>query len=158
MKLFAVIFFMSVSYNLFAQEPVFVRVYNLTGQKIYRGNVLMVTDTSLQLKGKPETIIIPVRKIGSIKTKRSPGNNILIGSLAGAAAGAAMGIATADPDELFGYTSGEGAGAGILLGAPVGAAVGGLTALFKNSNTYLIEGDVTKWKAFQTTITRNNVK
>jgi hypothetical protein len=34
------------------------------------------------------------------------------------------------------------------LGTP-GAAIGGLTILFKKSNTYSINGDSTKWKKFQ---------
>jgi hypothetical protein len=43
--------------------------------------VLSVTDTSLSLKEK--NVIFPVSTIGSIRTKHSAGNNILIGSVIG---------------------------------------------------------------------------
>src|SRR6187431_1384639 len=100
MKLFCLICLISLNSSLYAQKSIFVRVYNLTGQKIYRGNILMVTDTSLQLKGKSEPVNIPVRTIGSILTKHSHGNNILIGSIIGASSAAILGAATADPDAL----------------------------------------------------------
>ena len=118
----------------------------------------MVTDSSLQLKVKSTPIDIPVQKIGSIKTKRSAGHNILIGSIAGASSMAIFGAATADPDEFLGYTAGEGAAAGILIGAPPGAVIGGITALFKNSRTYLIDGDIMKWKAFQKSISETDAR
>ena len=118
MKLFYLILLISLNYNLSAQKSTFVRVYNLTGQKIYKGDVLIVTDSSLQLKVKSTPMNIPVRDIGSIKTKRSAGNNIVIGAIAGASSMAIVGVVTADPEEFLGYTAGEGAAAGLLLGAP----------------------------------------
>ena len=118
MKLFYLILLISFSYKLSAQKSTFVRVYNLTGHKIYKGDVLMVTDSSLQLKVKSTPINIPVRDIGSIKTKRSAGNNILIGAITGASSMAIVGVVSADPDEFLGYTAGEGAAVGLLLGAP----------------------------------------
>jgi hypothetical protein len=33
-------------------------------------------------------------------------------------------------------------------GAAMGAAMGGIKTLFKNSSTYIIDGDLVKWKAF----------
>ena len=62
---------------------------------------------------------------------------------------AILGVASAEPDAMiFGYSAGEGAAVGVLLGAPAGAVIGGITALFKNSSTYIIDGDLVKWKAF----------
>jgi hypothetical protein len=158
MKLFYLILFISFSYKLSAQKSTFVRVYNLTGQKIYKGDVLMVTDSSLQLKVKSTPINIPVRDIGSIKTKRSAGHNILIGSIAGASSMAIVGVVTADPEEFLGYTAGEGFAAGLLLGAPPGAVIGGITALLKKSLTYLIDGDIMKWKVFQKSISETDAR
>lgn len=43
---------------------------------------------------------------------------------------------------------GEGAAMGGILGAPAGAAMGGIKTLFKNSSPYIIDGDLVKWKAF----------
>jgi hypothetical protein len=158
MKLFYLILLISLNYKLSAQKSTFVRVYNLTGQKIYKGDVLMVTDSSLQLKGKSTPMNIPVRDIGSIKTKRSAGHNILIGSIAGASSMAIFGAATADPDEFLGYTAGEGIAAGILIGAPPGVIIGGISALFKNPDTYLIDGDILKWKVFQKSISETDAR
>jgi len=61
---------------------------------------------------------------------------------------AILGTASADPEAFLGWTAGEGVVLGVILGAPAGAAIGGITALFKNSSTYIIDGDLVKWKAF----------
>jgi hypothetical protein len=159
MKTLTLMFLISISYNMYAQKSIFVRVFDLSGKKINKGHVFTVTDTSLQLKGKSVPVNIPVRSIGFIKTKHSAGNNVLIGSIVGVSSLAILGVASAEPDaEIAGYTALEGAGAGAIVGLPVGAVIGGLTSLFKNSKSYLINGDVTKWKAFQLTVTGNNVK
>src|SRR4051794_31973998 len=106
MKKFTFIFFTSLSCSVCAQKSIFVRVYDFAGEKINTGHLLAVTDTSLQLKGEP--VDIPVRNIGFIKTKRSAGNNVLVGSVIGAFTGAVVGAVTGDPDPGFmKYTPGE---------------------------------------------------
>jgi len=75
-------------------KKIFVRVYNLKGNKIGKGKILSFSDDAL-----------------------------ISSSLA--------------------------TGSGILMGA-TGAAVGGLTALFKKVETYSIDGDAGKWTSFQT--------
>ncbi len=152
---FAIALLLSISIS--AQERaekanVFVRVYDLQGKKISKGNILSISDTLLQLKGKREPIKIAARSIGFIKTKHSGGNNILIGGVSGGAFMAILGIATADPDEFLGYTAAEGAALGVFLGAPIGVAIGGITALLKNSRSYEINGDALKLKEFKETI------
>lgn len=136
--------------NGFENTNLFVRVYDLQGNKIGKGKILSISETSLQLNRKGESVKIPVSSIGSIKTKRSAGNNVLIGAVTGATTMAILGAATAEPDAwIFGYTAAEGATAGALGGALVGAAIGGITILFKNSKSYEINGDKAKWKAFK---------
>lgn len=153
---FAIALILSININ--AQEGtekanVFVRVYDLQGKKISKGNILSISDTLLQLKGKREPMKITARSIGLIKTKHSGGNNVLIGAVSGATFLAILGAASADPDAMFlGYSTGEGAAMGVLLGAPTGAAIGGITTLFKNSKSYKINGDELKWKEFKETI------
>lgn len=156
MKLLISLFFILSAYGISAQGPGFVRVYNLKGQKINKGQVAVVTDTSLQLQKEDTLVTIPVTYIGSIKTKRSAGNNLLTGAIIGASAMAIIGAVTADPNEWVGWTAGEGAAGGAIIGLPLGAAIGGISILFKNSKTYLINGDTTKWKAFQSAVTTNN--
>jgi hypothetical protein len=136
--------------NRFENTNVFVRVYDSLGKKISKGKILSISDTSLQLNRKGESLEILVSSIATIKTKRSAGNNVLVGATIGATSMAILGAATADPDAwILGYTAGEGAGAGALLGGTAGAAIGGITILFKNSKSYEINGDMEKWKAFK---------
>ncbi len=154
MKNLILVITLILSINVCAQNGlentnVFVRVYDLQGKKISKGKILSISETSLQLNRKGESMNIPVESIGSIKTKRSAGNNVLFGAATGATTMAILGAATADPDAwIFGYTAGEGAATGALLGGTAGAAIGGITILFKNSKSYEINGDKVKLKAF----------
>lgn len=158
MKLFTILFAFLFSCSAYAQPSIFVRVYDLNGKKIHAGHVLAVTDSSIQLKAN-EIRTIDVREIGYIKTKRSAANNLVIGSLIGATAFAIAGAASAEPDAiLLPYSAGEGAILGTFLGLPFGAAVGGLTIPFKKSKTYLISGDLIKWKIFQSVISNKSNK
>ena len=87
---------------------VFLRVYNLEGKKISKGSVIFINDTLLALKNSSDKTAISMKDIGYIKTKRSAGHNILIGSAIGTATGAILGAASADPDAwIFGYTAAE---------------------------------------------------
>lgn len=156
-KLKLVMLFLTLSFNnvVFTQnkiisENLFVRVYNLQGEKINKGKIISVSDTLLKLKGNSKIVEINVKDIGLIITKHSAGNNVLVGSLIGVATGALIGAASANPDDfLLPVTAGEGALIGVIFGAPVGAGIGGLTSLFKKSKTFIISGDNSKWKLFQ---------
>lgn len=127
----------------------FVRVFDLQGKKIGKGKILKVTETSLQLIRQGNTKEFMFADIGKIKTKRSGGNNVLVGAATGATAFAIVGIATADPDAwIFAYNRGQGALSGAIFGGMAGSALGGISILFKNSKSYAINGDQEKWKAF----------
>jgi hypothetical protein len=152
MKILAFLFIVVLAHQASAQKPIFIRVYDLKGNKISKGRVAAVTDTSLQLKENPA--IIPVNTIGSVRTKHSAGNNTLIGSVIGASTMAILGAASGGSDSY--YNSSAGAAAGALVGLPIGAAVGGITVLFKNSKTYLINGDSTRWKEFRAATREGN--
>jgi outer membrane lipoprotein SlyB len=137
-------------------KQMFVRIYNLEGKKINKGKVIAVTDSTLQLNRMKGVERINLKDIGMVKTKRSAGNNVLMGSAIGATSMAILGAASADPDAwIFSYSAGEGAAAGAFLGGTAGAAIGGITILFKNSKTFLINGDIEKWKAFQEMISKH---
>ena len=136
--------------NQIENTNIFVRVYDFQGKKIGKGKILSISETSLQLYSKGESVNVMADGIGSIKTKHSAGNNVLMGTAVGATSMALLGAVTADPDAwLFGYTAGEGAAVGALLGGTAGAAIGGITILFKNSKSYEINGEIEKWKAFK---------
>jgi len=129
----------------------FIRVYNLEGNKMNKGRVLGVNDTILQLQGKKGLEDIDIRTIGLIKTKRSEGNNILLGSLIGLATGAIFGAIANGGDDSWFTTEEAAAGVG-AVGAVVGTGIGGISILFKDSKSYIINGDPSKWKVFEETI------
>lgn len=158
MKIFNLFLWTLLTFNVQAQKTIFVRVYDLSGHKIDKGRVHAVTDTSLQLEGESKPTNISARTIGTIKTKHSGGNNVLIGAITGLAVGGGLGLAGTDKDDFLIDSKGEGAAAGALVGVPLGAAIGGLSILLKNSKTYSIDGDLTKWKSFQTMIGDRGVK
>ncbi|MGB5270276.1 MAG: hypothetical protein WBM77_03750 [Maribacter sp.] len=139
---------------LYAQETKnkaapFVRVYDQDGKKISKGRIASVTDTSLITGPREKPVTIEVSRIGLIKTKRSAGHNIFLGAAIGAGTGAILGLATGD-DGWF--SQGETTGmAGVLFGI-MGTGVGAISATFKKSDTYYINGEPTKWKAFRETM------
>jgi hypothetical protein len=146
------VFILLLSLNSYAQNQdiyssEFVRVYNLQGKKINKGNVISYNDSLLVIKCNKKLSKIDIANIGFIKTKHSPAQNVAIGAVVGGGTLGVLGAASADPDAwIFGYTAAEGFAGGLILGGAAGAAVGGITALFKNSNTYLINGDLEKLK------------
>jgi hypothetical protein len=150
-RLIVIIALWAISSGAVGQNFGFARVFDEKGMKIAKGKVVSVTESLLQLRRNGQVIDLPVSDIFSIKTKRSAGNNIAIGAGVGAVTMAILGIVSADEDAyIFAYNETEGAASGLLLGAPMGAAVGGITALFKGSRTFDIGGDGAKMKAFET--------
>lgn len=133
----------------------FVRVYNLDGKKIGKGNINFINDTIIKIRKGGRIESIKIKDIGIIKTKHSAGHNVLIGAAVGGGTLGVLGAATADPDDwVLGYSAPEGFAVGLVIGGATGAAVGGLTALFKTSNTYLINGDLEKLKLFMEMISK----
>lgn len=147
--LIVLIFSITISAQNEFKNKVYLRVYNLDGMKINKGHIVFLNDSIINLRSNNKIHEINLRDIGFIKTKRSAGNNVLIGSVSGSALGAVLGAASSDPNDwIFGYTAGEGALIFGVLGGLGGGAIGGITALSKNSRTYVISGDLEKWKAF----------
>jgi len=132
----------------------FVRVYDLNGIKISKGRIDSLTDTSLVVESSEKITTIEVNRIGYIKTKRSAGNNILWGAGIGASTGLIAGAIEGESEGIFGSTVPveENIIMGTIVLMPVGAAIGAITAITKNSDNYYINGDTTKWKAFRVTM------
>jgi hypothetical protein len=157
-KLIPFLLLILLSVQAGAQKKLFVRVYDNDGKRIKNGFVVGTTDSSLRLLKNKDTIDLPISGFSFLKTKRSAGNNLLVGSMIGAGTFGFIGIASANPDDFLGYTAAEGFSAGVLIGAPAGAAIGGLTALLKNSRTFTMNGDKQKWREFQTFAENSNKK
>ncbi|PIB38541.1 hypothetical protein [Maribacter sp. 4G9] len=141
--------------NIAAQNSIkakngFVRVYNVQGKKIGKGKILNISETSLQLIRHGETTSFTVNEIGKVKTKRSGGNNVLVGALSGAVTFAIIGVASNDPDsQILRLSNGEAAVAGAFVGGTLGTGIGVISLLFKNSKTFEINGDIEKWNVFK---------
>lgn len=88
-----------------------------------------------------DTVTLAIIDIGKIKTKRSAGHNELMGSLIVATAGAIVFTAAAHPGiPMLVSPETRGLMTGTFLGVPPGAAIDGITMLFKKSNPFMIKG------------------
>jgi hypothetical protein len=165
MKTVMLLLAISLSCSMFAQNHLFVRVYDLSGKKFHKGDALSVTDTTLEIEGKSRPDTISVLKIGSIRTKHSAGHNIAIGVAFSTVISAIIAISTtghqqSDPNSYpVDVISPEAAAAtGILVGATAGVVIGGITAATKNSKHFPINGNFTNWKTFQAMIIAYDAK
>ena len=140
----------------------FVRVYSIEGEKIAKGRITFINDSVLGLKNEDKLIESTIADIGYIKSKRSGGHNVLVSSLVGGALLVNIGGVTSEEKTKtrkvpiigeYEYTTGSspstGAAVGVAIGLAGGAAIGGITSAFKNSETYIIDGDMRKWKLFK---------
>ncbi|MEX0315010.1 MAG: hypothetical protein AB3N18_12610 [Allomuricauda sp.] len=152
LSLFTVALFLSL--NSFSQENsesigMFVRVFDLQGNKIAKGKIQSLSDTALQLKTRKLSVKLPVNNIGRIKTGRAGGTNVGVGALTGASVGVVLGIAAGEDGGLYGATStGDNVGAMSVIGAMLGSAAGGLSTIFKKNKTFQINGNSENWNAF----------
>lgn len=138
----------------------FVRVYNLEGKKINKGIVLAVNDTLLLLQKGKRSVKIAVSDIGFIKTKRSAGHNVLMGAAIGSTAVSIISVASINPDDGFIIDTtpnnfGDAIAVGIVGGGILGSTIGAITIPFKNTKTYIINGDAQQWKVFQEVMNKN---
>ena len=157
MKALIFISLVLISCCALAQKKEFIRVYDFTGKKINQGFVHGLTDSSLQLANGDAINNIAYSQIGFIKTKRPGGNNVLIGSVIvaptlGIVAAVSTPSDTKSASNFQIVSKGEGIGIATLAGFPVGALIGALTIPFKNSKTYIINGDYDKWKIYQSVL------
>ncbi|ARV15596.1 hypothetical protein [Polaribacter sp. SA4-12] len=136
--LFAIALFLSL--NITAQElpkksKIFVRVYNNSNQKIAKGKILQITDSTLVLKKGSKSITVPSSEIMYIKTKRTKGHSVLMGALPGVV------LLTVSNDAY--------ASVGAIFLTLVGTTAGFISSLFKKTTTYSFTGDIAKWKGFK---------
>ena len=148
-------FFLYLNSNLsIAQKSeninkMFVRVYDLEGNKIGKGRIAFINDSVIGLKRSSKVYqSFFIRNIGLIKTKKSAGHNVFKGALIGTGLGVAIAIAESE-ENLWPYSKGEAILALGSSGAFYGAAIGGLSALCKHSDTFIINGDFKRWESFK---------
>mgnify|MGYP000038245274 CR=1 FL=1 len=152
MKYIIFFFFLLISSTIFGQnntfiKPQFLRVYNLEGKKINKGYIISINDSALVLNKNYKTQVIPFTEIGSIKTKRSYGNNVAISIPTSAALAAFVTYSTVEDDPFLGrafVTSMSG-----VLGALGGFLIGTIIQSTKNIDKYPIHANKEQWDAFK---------
>ncbi|GGK31159.1 hypothetical protein GCM10007962_26990 [Yeosuana aromativorans] len=147
-----------ISISISAQENktqnLFVRVFDMAGKKIGKGHIYSINDSLIILSKSKKLKELHLKDIGKIKTKHSGGNNILIGATTGVLVGAILGSVNPPTDSSGGTftwaggSSGDELASGVTVGVLSGTIIGSVSALFKNSKTFIIEGNKEKWHVF----------
>ena len=147
MKLFICAVLLAIGFNCAAQYHGFVRIFDLQGSKVYKGRVVNITDSSVILKHGVE---FRATDIGKIKTKRSAGHSIAVGTLIGFGAGTAVGLIANATYDGGGQLTLAGVAVFYSAGSAVLGVVGGfIGSAIKNPQTYVIGGDLDNWRAFK---------
>ena len=147
--LILVLFYISFTTTTYSQikSNSFVRVFDAQGNKIGKGKIISHDDNSLTLKKGKDSQRLALNDIGSIRTKRSVGNNFAKGAVVGAGVGLIFAIGNSSSGD--GFLEEEGYSTGIPMLAAIGAGIGGIAAIFKESNHFIVDGDSQKWEQFR---------
>ncbi|TBW29973.1 hypothetical protein [Gramella sp. KN1008] len=135
-------------------QNLFVRVFGMDGKKIGKGHIYSINDSILVLSRNEKATDLYLKDIGKIKTKRSGGHNVLIGAASGAVLGSILGLVNPPTDSSpgtftwAGGSSGDEFTSGLTAGLLSGTIIGGISALFKNSQTFIIQANPDYWNVF----------
>ncbi|GGZ77544.1 hypothetical protein GCM10007028_13520 [Algibacter mikhailovii] len=136
-------------------KNMFVRVYDLEGNKIAKGRIAFINDSVIGLKRSSKVYqSFFMRNIGLIKTKKSGGHNVFKGALIGAGLGLVHGLANRESDDevgmlSFSFSKSDYVIMDVTAGASLGAVAGGISTIFKNSDIFIINGDLDQWQLFK---------
>ena len=148
--------FIFLSNAALAQKSDFLRVFDYSGNKIHKGRFASATDSTLEIKHKKSLITIPLNDIGKIRTKRSGGHNILVGTIFGAAYGIGIGAAwTSESDK---NNRPENMVKGALVFAYGIGALSAATILLKKSHTFFISENASDWNDFRDFMVMQNIR
>lgn len=161
---------MTIGWELQAQDSSkvsndFIRIYDLEGKKIGSGFVQSFTDSSMIIKKQEMTFLFLFENIGTIKTQRSAGNNILIGAVFGMVTLGVLGWVAGEKagppikTDLGTFTQEDTRPRNAVLGALAGAVIGGLggavSLINRKSQEFEIGGEIEGWNAFKAGMTIN---
>ncbi|GAA4291827.1 hypothetical protein GCM10023163_07410 [Aestuariibaculum suncheonense] len=157
-----------ISISISAQEEnktqkLFLRVFDMDGKKIGKGHIHSINDSLIVLSKAKKLKKIHPKEIGKIKTKRSGGHNVLVGATSGALVGVVLGSVNPPTDSSGGTftwaggSSGDELASGVTVGVISGTIIGGISALFNNPKTFVIESNPEKWNAFVNSVKHNAI-
>jgi hypothetical protein len=133
-------------------KNVFVRVYSINYTKLGKGNLLYSSDSTIKIARHGKTDSFPVKKIFYIKTKRSIGHSVLMGTATGTGIGLTaitVGVVILNAGEGEEQTRNQKDHTPVFafIIPAVGAAVGSLIGILTKGETFEIDGEIEKWKA-----------
>jgi hypothetical protein len=132
--------------NIHAQKNIFIRLYNLNGKKIGKGHLLPGTDSTIDVLRGKKTNTFSLINVGEVKTRRTFGHSVLIGTGVGVGLGTIAIIVSASSENSDNLETSFDAGL-IGLGLPyAGAFVGTLVGAVTKRNRFEIKGNADNWK------------
>jgi hypothetical protein len=130
----------------------FVRIFNLEGHLIARGNLIATTDTSVIIQEHKKQVEIPVTQIGFIKTARTFGSAVGIGAGVGFFIGTVVGAAASgdgdggNSNEYYQFEESMNIAGGMVLGTAGGAVLGTIISATQKRRRVEVNGDVNAWR------------
>ena len=135
------------------KDGIFVRVYNLEGQKVAKGYIQAVDQEAVTVVLRGKTTELPVAEIGKLRLKRSYGNAVVRGTYTGLALGTVLGVVYAASDDSL--SSDVGLVALPVGGAFYGSVIGAIIGIFKKPVEVEINGQSEKLQNFYSVLGRS---
>ena len=140
------VFLLFAGENIHAQKNIFIRLYDLNGKKIGKGNLLPGTDSTIDLLRGKKTKTFSISKVDEVKTRRTFGHSVLIGTGVGVGLATVGIIISASASNSDNQETSFDAGL-IALGLPyAGALVGTVVGAVTKRRTFEIKGNADNWK------------
>ncbi|MFP4090863.1 MAG: hypothetical protein ACLFUB_20640 [Cyclobacteriaceae bacterium] len=124
----------------------YVRLYDEKGEKIGQGVVESISNDTLYLIQKGQINAFQAGRLGSIKTKKGLGGNLVVGGITGTALG--LGLIAGDDFAGPSVYSGPERLAAVSGGLIVGLLGGIVYNIFKGSQTFIIAGQTQNFNVF----------
>ena len=141
--------FMLTCLGSMAQKNIFIRLYDVNGRKIGKGNLMPGTDSTIQVLHGKQTNMFSISRVGEIKTRRTFGHSVLIGTGVGVGLGT-IGLVVAiigdNSDNINGGEASFDIAVSSFAAPYAGALVGAVVAALTKRETFEINGDAGKWK------------
>ena len=152
MKRGPILFVLKSMYS-FLQSKHFVRVFDGNNQKILKGKLIYVTDSSILVSTPTQVVELHASEIELIKTNRSLGHYMLLSALVFSMAGFFMRLMESHPwSQLLLDTNIEKAGFTALSAAIPGALLGYAIRDTKPPHFIVVNRDFNRWRKVNQTL------
>jgi hypothetical protein len=129
------------------QSNHFVRVFNGNNQKILKGKLIFVTDSSILVSTATQVVELHASEIGMIKTNRSLGHYMLLSGLVFSVVGFSLRLLESHPiSQVLLDTNIEKAGISAISAAIPGALLGYAIRDAKPPHFIVVNRDYNRWR------------